>query len=62
MNDEYFGALRRTGEAWDAYSDAAKDERRDGTSAEKARCESLWVDFQACVVRLTNLREARHRG
>jgi len=54
MNDPYFETLRRTGDAWDAYCDAAKDERRDGTSAERARCEALWPDFQAWVLKRTH--------
>ncbi len=62
MDDEYFDALRRTGDAWEGYSDAAKRDRGDGTNAESKRCEALWAEFQRWVVKLTAMRESRRRG
>jgi hypothetical protein len=59
MEDEYFDALRRTGDAWEAYSDAAKRDRGEGTSAESKRCEALWAEFQRWVAKLTAMRESR---
>ena len=59
MDDEYFEALRRTGKAWDAYSDAAREGRSDGTGAESVRCQALWVEFRASVLKLTSLHDRR---
>jgi hypothetical protein len=59
MDNEYFEALRRTGKAWDAYSDAVMEGRGEGKGAENARCQALWVEFQASVVKLTSLRDRR---
>jgi hypothetical protein len=60
MDNEYFDALRRTGDAWDAYRDAAETDRGNGTNAESKRCEALWAEFQRCVIKLTTLREKHH--
>ncbi len=59
MDDEYFDALRRTGDAWEAYLDA---ERVYGNKAETKRCEALWAEFQQSVLKLTTMRENRRRG
>jgi hypothetical protein len=59
MDDEYFDALRRTGDAWEAYLDA---ERAYGAKAETTRCEAFWAEFQQWVLKLTTLRENRRRG
>ena len=59
MNNEHFDALRHTGDAWEAYRDAAKSDRGDGTDASGRRCEALWAEFQRCVAKLTALRENR---
>jgi hypothetical protein len=62
MTDEYFDALRRTGEAWDAYRDAASMDHDDANGAEGAGCASLWSQFQERFIRLRTLREGRRRG
>jgi len=59
MDDDYFDALRRTGKAWEAYSDAAG---RESTEAESARCATLWTQFEDGVAKLKTLRERRRRG
>jgi hypothetical protein len=56
MDDEYFDALRRTGDAWDAYRDAA------ASDAASKRCGTLWAEWQRCVAKLTSIRENRHRA
>ena len=58
MDDEYFDALRRTGDAWEAYLDA---ERVYGNKHETKRCEALWAEFQQWVLKLTTMRENRRR-
>lgn len=62
MDDEYFEALRRTGDAWEAYCDAAQHERGDGRDVEGVRSEALWARFQQCVIKLATMRENRRRG
>jgi hypothetical protein len=62
MNDEYFDALRRTGDAWDAYRDAATSDRGDGANAESKRCEALWAAFQQSIIRLTAMRKSGGYG
>jgi hypothetical protein len=61
MDNDYFDALRRTGDTWEAYRDAAKSDRGDGTNAESKRCEALWVEFHRSVIKLTTMHE-RLRG
>jgi uncharacterized protein YecT (DUF1311 family) len=56
MDDDYFDALRRTGDAWEAYRDAANSD------AQSKRCGALWAEWQRCVVKLTSIRDSRHRG
>jgi hypothetical protein len=58
MDDEYFDTLRRTGDAWEAYWDAANGARGDGIG-ERRRTEALWAEFQRCVVKLTTMHDAR---
>jgi hypothetical protein len=58
MDDEFFDALRRTGDAWEAYLDA---ERREGAKAETKRCDAVWAEFQKCVLKLSTIRESRKR-
>lgn len=62
MDDEYFDTLRRTGDAWEAYLDAAKSGRGSGTNAESKRCEDLWAEFQRSIIKLTAMRESRRRA
>jgi|CZKU01.1.fsa_nt_gi hypothetical protein len=56
MDDEFFDALRRTGDAWEAYLDA---ERGDGAKTETKRCDALWAEFQKWVLKLSTIRENR---
>jgi hypothetical protein len=56
MDDDYFDALRQTGDAWEAYRDAASSD------AESKRSGVLWAEWQRWIVKLTNLRENRRRG
>ena len=58
MDDEFFDALRRTGDAWEAYLDA---ERREGTKGETKRGDALWAEFQKWVLKLSTIRENRKR-
>jgi hypothetical protein len=62
MENEYVEILRRTGEAWEAYWDAARSEFGEGTKAESARCAALWTEFHQCVIRLTTMREKRRNA
>ena len=59
MDNEYFETLRATGEAWEAYWDAARSDSDVGPKAESERCTALWSDFQEWVVKLTTMRELR---
>jgi hypothetical protein len=56
MDDELFDALRRTGDAWEAYLDAERGER---AKTETKRCDALWTDFQKWVLKLSTIRENR---
>jgi hypothetical protein len=56
MDDEFFDALRRTGDAWEAYLDA---ERREGAKGETKRGDALWAEFQKWVLKLSTIRENR---
>jgi hypothetical protein len=58
MDDEYFDTLRRTGDAWEAYWDAAQG-TRGGDLNERRRTEALWSEFQQWVGKLTTLHDAR---
>jgi hypothetical protein len=60
MDDAYYNALRRTGEAWEEYLDGA--ERDFGEGAESERCALLWSRFQEAFIKLKTLRESHRRG
>jgi hypothetical protein len=59
MDDEFFDALRHTGDAWEAYLDA---ERSDGAKGETKRCDALWAELQRRILKLTAVREKRKRA